>query len=89
MEILRDQSKGCRRKGLSIGLSPSPTYLSTVSCSHAYRRPLPWPSLTFSMGTAMDQITIKTPIPKCLLYWCLIEFTDWRYSQYFDLTFVN
>ncbi len=21
----------------------------------------------------MDQITIKTPIPKCRLYWCLIE----------------
>ncbi len=29
----------------------------------------------------MDQITIKTPIPKCRLYWCLIEFLDWRYSQ--------
>jgi hypothetical protein len=22
----------------------------------------------------MDQITIKTPNPKCRLYWCLIEF---------------
>ncbi len=29
----------------------------------------------------MDQITIKTPNPKCRLYWCLIEFIDWRYSQ--------
>ena len=28
---------------------------------------------------AMDQITIKTPNPKCRLYWCL-EFRDWRYS---------
>ncbi len=26
-------------------------------------------------------ISIKTPNPKCRLYWCLIEFTDWRYSQ--------
>ncbi len=22
-------------------------------------------------------ITIKTPTPKCRLYWCLIEFIDW------------
>ncbi len=29
----------------------------------------------------MDQITIKTPNPKCRLYWCLIGFIDWRYSQ--------
>ncbi len=31
--------------------------------------------------SAMDQIFIKTQIPKCRLYWCLIEFIDWRYSQ--------
>jgi hypothetical protein len=24
----------------------------------------------------------KTPNPKCRLYWCLIEFIDWRYSQW-------
>ncbi len=29
----------------------------------------------------MDQITIKIPNTKCSLYWCLIEFIDWRYSQ--------
>ncbi len=29
----------------------------------------------------MDQISIKTPNPKCRLCWCLTEFTDWRYSQ--------
>ncbi len=23
----------------------------------------------------------KTPNPKCRLYWCLLEFIDWRYSQ--------
>ncbi len=28
-----------------------------------------------------DQITIKTPNPKCHLYWCLIEFIDSRYCQ--------
>jgi hypothetical protein len=27
-------------------------------------------------GAGMDQITIKTPNPKCRLYWCLIEFID-------------
>jgi hypothetical protein len=25
---------------------------------------------------SMDQITIKTPNPKCRLYWCFIEFID-------------
>jgi hypothetical protein len=29
----------------------------------------------------MDQITTKTPNPKVHLYWCLLEFIDWRYSQ--------
>jgi hypothetical protein len=29
----------------------------------------------------LGQITIKTSKPKCRLYWCLIEFIDWRYSQ--------
>jgi hypothetical protein len=31
----------------------------------------------------MDQITIKTPNPKCRLYWCLIEFIDWRYRCWY------
>ncbi len=29
----------------------------------------------------MDEGTIKTSNPKCRLYWCFIEFLDWRYSQ--------
>ncbi len=29
----------------------------------------------------MDKMSIKTPNPKCCLYWCLIEFIDWRYSE--------
>jgi hypothetical protein len=40
----------------------------------------------------MDKLTIKTPNPKCRLYWCLIEFIDWRYRQscrYFRPSFVN
>jgi hypothetical protein len=32
-------------------------------------------------GNTIDQITVKTPNPKCRLYLCLIEFIDWRYSQ--------
>ncbi len=32
-------------------------------------------------GYIMDQITIKTPNRKCRLYWRLIEFIYWRYSQ--------
>ncbi len=34
-----------------------------------------------SCPCTMDQITLKTPNHKCRLYWCLIEFRDWRYSQ--------
>ncbi len=30
---------------------------------------------------SIDPITIKTPNPKCRLYWCFIEFIDWRYRQ--------
>ncbi len=26
-------------------------------------------------------LTIKTSNPKCRLYWCLIEFRDWKYSR--------
>jgi hypothetical protein len=37
-------------------------------------------SATIFVGT-MVQITIKTPNPKCRLYWCLIEFIEWRYNQ--------
>jgi hypothetical protein len=29
----------------------------------------------------MDQITTKPPNHKVRLYWCLLEFIDWRYSQ--------
>ncbi len=32
-------------------------------------------------GTSMGQVNIKTPNPKCRLYWCLIELIDLRYSQ--------
>ncbi len=30
---------------------------------------------------SIERITIKTPNFKCRLYWCLIEFIDWRYNQ--------
>ncbi len=32
-------------------------------------------------GFPMNQISIKTPNPKCRLYWCLLDLIDWRYSQ--------
>ncbi len=32
-------------------------------------------------GETMDQTAIKTSNPKCRLYWCLINFIDWTYSQ--------
>jgi hypothetical protein len=30
----------------------------------------------------MDEGTINTPYPKCRLYWCSIEFIDWRQWRY-------
>ncbi len=41
-----------------------------------------------SLVSGLNQITIKTPKPKCRLDWFLIEFIDWRYTQscwYFKL----
>jgi hypothetical protein len=37
----------------------------------------------FLRHETIDQITLKTPNPKCRLYWCLTEFTDWTYIQSF------
>jgi hypothetical protein len=39
------------------------------------------------IGKVMDQLTIKTPNPKCHLYWCLSEFRDWRMIQSVMLVF--
>jgi hypothetical protein len=36
--------------------------------------------MLYSTLKSMGLITIKTPNPKCF-YWCLIEFTDCKYSQ--------
>jgi hypothetical protein len=33
---------------------------------------------TSTCGSCIYQICIKTPKPKCRLYWCLLEFIDWR-----------
>ncbi len=49
-------------------------------------------ALRAEYNTPMNQISIKTPKPKCRLYWCLIEFIDWRYSQscwYFRLLWTS
>ncbi len=29
-----------------------------------------------------DQITIKTPNPKCRLYWCSVEFIEWSRGRF-------
>ncbi len=55
---------------ISIHLSPSPSNLGRQSCRAACLCIL-----------QMDEGTIKSPSPNCRLYWCLIEFIDWRYSQ--------
>ncbi len=34
-----------------------------------------------NFATSMDKGTKKTQNPKCRLYWCFVEFIDWRYSQ--------
>jgi hypothetical protein len=43
-------------------------------------------------STVHELINFKDATTKCRLYWCLIEFIDWRYSQscwYFRPSFVN
>jgi hypothetical protein len=44
------------------------------------------------VSTMHELINYKDTRPKCRLYWCLIEFIDWRYSQscwYFWPSFVT
>jgi len=40
----------------------------------------PLPGLLQGNASGNDQITIKTPNPKCRLYWCLIEFIDCHFG---------
>jgi hypothetical protein len=40
--------------------------------------PSPFPPVSL---VTMDEIPRQTPNPKCRLYWCLLEFMDWRCSQ--------
>jgi hypothetical protein len=35
---------------------------------------------SFSARNIYSMDCIKTPTPKCRLYWCLIEFIHWRYT---------
>jgi hypothetical protein len=56
-----------------------PHKTEVCSSDHAGR---PSPILNCYMyDTDMEYLIIKTPNPKCRLYWRLIEFIDWRYSQ--------
>ncbi len=68
-----------------------------LECSLAPGKPAtdPWAILYFSSSTGsmpyigppharvshLDQKSTKTPNLKSRLYWCLIEFLDWRYSH--------
>ncbi len=51
------------------------------SCPSRRLRPLHVVLTASQKLHTIDQITRKTPNPKCRLYWCLIEFIDWRHSQ--------
>jgi hypothetical protein len=56
-------------------------------CSLLVKNMTASPSFLHNHHPLMEQITIKTLNPKCLLYWCLVEFIDWKYNQscwYFD-----
>ncbi len=61
-------------------MQSNPIYLVALSLYSRKYKDLAC-TLPFSLFPCMDQITVKTPNPKCSLYWCLIEFIDWRYSQ--------
>ncbi len=48
----------------------------TISTSHILYCLYRTCSVVFSTLVIMDQISTKTPNPKCRLYWCLTEFID-------------
>ncbi len=54
-------------------------FLESASLSSNIGMPQPAPQREDLLRKVrnMDQINIKTPNPKCRLYWCLIEFIDW------------
>jgi hypothetical protein len=39
------------------------------------------PPRRITTSLPIDQITVKSPNPNCRLYWCLIEFIDWRFRS--------
>jgi hypothetical protein len=45
---------------------------------HCFRHRESWAMVEEALHCGMDQISIKTPNPKCRLYCCIIEFIDWR-----------
>ncbi len=53
--------------------------LSPQSWQYAYEKT--FNNVLNNTYIVMDQITIKTPNPKCRLYWHLMEFIDWRHGQ--------
>jgi hypothetical protein len=64
-------------------LSLSTTEHVSINSNVVFHR-LPSPATSFHKCIEpkyMDQISIKTPNPKCRLYWRFIDFIDWRYSH--------
>jgi hypothetical protein len=61
--------------------STCPLFTTATSFASWTRSPLFFRWIRYSQADNMDQITIMPPNPKCRLYWFLIEFSDWRYSQ--------
>jgi hypothetical protein len=53
-----------------LSLQCTPCFVHRVDAKPLY--------LEGAIVPSMDQITIKTPNPKYCLYWCFIEFIDWR-----------
>ncbi len=66
-------------------------YYGTVICQESELHPSNMSYLCLSSWTPKTKTktpnktrqdkTPKTPNPKCRLYWCFIEFIDWRYNR--------
>ncbi len=70
-------------RGWEVILLPPPLLSTVGSNVECQRNRLFSPDMVICISRVvhMDEGTIKTENPKCRLYWCLIEFIDWRYSQ--------
>ncbi len=82
------ESQDCQYPPLSFSFKQNTLFTPHSFCNLEFCGPVFFCERCMQRVFSMNQISIKTPNPECRLYWCLIEFIDWRYNQsswYFQL----